>query len=129
MDREVTVRTWWRWVLRGLAVVALAIGAVLLFAQPTASETLRVPGSTNPVTVGCSSPFEQFQGNVFWTSQPLQPTTETGPDTYALRCESAASDREHIVAVLGAGGVVLVGLSFLRRRRPVVTVPVNPSVL
>ena len=123
------MNNWWRWVLRGLAVVALVVGAVLLFAEPTASETLRVPGSTNPVTVGCSSPFEQFQGNVFWTSQPLQPTTETGPDTYALRCESAASDREHIIEALGAGAVILVGLSFLGRRRPVVTVPVNPSVL
>ena len=71
------MNNWWRWVLRGLAVVALAVGAVLLFAQPTASETLRVSGSSNPVTIGCSSPFEQFQGNVFWTSQPLQPTTET----------------------------------------------------
>jgi hypothetical protein len=55
--------------------------------------------------------------------------TETGPDTYALRCESAASDREHIIEALGAGAVILVGLSFLGRRRPVVTVPVNPSVL
>jgi hypothetical protein len=40
MTRKVTVRNWWRWMLRGLVVVALVIGGVLPFIQPIANENL-----------------------------------------------------------------------------------------
>ena len=123
------MRNWWRWTLRGMAVVALVIGGVLLFIQPIANETLHIPGYNKVVTVGCSSPFEQFQGKVLQTPS-LQPIAEiAAPDTYPSRCKGAASDREHIIEALGIGAVILIALSFWRRRRPVVIVPVNPSVL
>jgi hypothetical protein len=37
--------------------------------------------------------------------------------------------REHVIGVLGIGAVIIIGLSFLPRRRPVVTISVNPSLL
>jgi hypothetical protein len=49
----------------------------------------------------------------------------TGPRfaAYLARCKSAASDHEHIIEALGAGAVILVGVSFLRRRRQLSPAP------
>jgi MYXO-CTERM domain-containing protein len=38
-------------------------------------------------------------------------------------------DYNDAASALGIGAIVLIALSFWRRRRPVVIVPVNPSVL
>lgn len=55
----------------------------------------------------------------------LQVVAVAGPDTYLLKCKSAASDRGHIIEVLSAGAFILAGISFLRRRRPMEKVPVE----
>ena len=84
--KKVTMRNWWRWTLRGLAVVALVISGVLLFIQPIANETLHIPGYNKIVTVGCSTPFQQFQGNPLWiTGSPTPPGPVASSDTYPLK--------------------------------------------
>ncbi len=126
------MNNWWCWVLRGLAVVALVVGAVLLFTQPIPNTSSRVTGDSHEiVTFGCLSPFEQIRGRTLSVTGYPTPLVEAAgtDDNFVVECKSAASDHEHIVEALGAGAVILVGLSFLGRRRPVVIVPVNPSVL
>jgi hypothetical protein len=127
---EVNVRNWWRWILRALAVIALVIGGVLLFIQLIANENVHVPGSTEVLTFGCSTPFQQFQGNPLWiTGSPTPPGPVASSDTYLLKCDRAGTEREHIIEALGTGAVILIVLSFWRQRRPVMTVPVNPAML
>jgi hypothetical protein len=134
------VHTWWRWVLRGLAVVALVVGSAFLTLRPLPSAAFPLRESRDIVTATCLSPFQQIQGRTLADSvaprlgSPITRSATTGDVSEwsrneVARCTQAASGREHIVEALGAGAVVLVGMSFLRRQRPVVTVPVNPSVL
>jgi len=94
----------------------LVVGGVLLFSQPIANENLHIPGTNEVLTVGCSSPFEQFQGNVLRGDSRLQIMAGTTPDTYRPKCESAAGEREHVIEALGGAAVILVVLSFVRRR-------------
>ena len=132
------MRNWWRWTLRGLAMVALIISGVLLALHPgvavrvgpIANENVHVPGSTEVLTFGCSTPFQQFQGNPLWiTGSPTPPGPVASSDTYLLKCDRAGTEREHIIEALGTGAVILIVLSFWRQRRPVMTVPVNPAML
>ena len=116
------MHNWWRWVLRSLAVAALVVGGVLLFIQPIANKNLRIYGSV--VTLSCSTPFQHLQGKSVTASEP---TTYSGHSPYILECQSAASDREHIIEALGVGVVILVGLSFLRHRRPTASVPLEAA--
>lgn len=114
----------WRWILRGLAVVTLVIGGVLLF-QP-------VTGSNPSTELSCPTPFFQLLGQApsgHFHPPAMKVAFANGYADPVAACKSAASDREHIIEALGIGAVVLVGLTFLPRRRPVVTVPVNPSIL
>jgi hypothetical protein len=108
-DEGVTVSNWWRWVLRGLAVIALVVGGVLLVLHP------------HSASMTCLSPFNRITG-----SQLKLPTGKRQPPSEILawraavrECSAATNGREHIVETLGAVAIVLVGLSFLRRRRPV----------
>lgn len=117
MTRKVAMSAWWRWAMRGLAALALIAVGILLFAQPLAHESLHFPDSDKTVIIGCSSPFDQIQAKVLWFSSDLQPFTESSPDTYLPRCEADASGREHIIEALSTGAIVLIALSFLRRRR------------
>jgi hypothetical protein len=111
-------------------VIALVIGGVLLTLRPLPSENLVTAGSREVVTMGCPSPFQQFQGHSLSIIGSPTPLVEfASSDAYPLRCKSAASDREHVIEGLGVGAVILTALSFWRRRRPVVTIPVNPSLL
>jgi hypothetical protein len=57
----------------------------------------------------------------FFNAEPLHFATRV--------CSAATNGREHLIDALGIGAVILIGLSFLPRRRPVVTVSVNPSLL
>lgn len=139
--KKVTVGSGWRWTLRGLALVALVISGVLLTLRLIPSSTFPLKGSKEAVIATCLSPFDQIQGRAL--SELLSPRPGppynaawfmTGPITVwsrreVTRCAQAASDREYIIEALGIGAIILIGLSFLPRRRPVVTVPVNPSVL
>jgi len=130
--RGVTVRNWWRWTLRGLAMAAAVGGMVLLALHPSAR--YYVPNSSPRVssTATCLSPFNRLTG----AQQFKLPRFERQPPELILRmravirvCGAATNGREHIVDALGIGAVILVGLSFLPRRRPVVTVSVDPSLL
>jgi hypothetical protein len=102
-----------------LAVVALVVGPVLLF-QPIPSSTLSCPTAFWQV-------LGQTPSGTFHPPRAIASAKRYGDPVAA--CKSAASDREHIIEALGIGAVVLVGLSFLPRRRPVVTVSVDPSLL
>lgn len=106
---------WWRWALRTLGVLALVTGAVLLVANPTASRYATGGFGAKPptVTFQCPSPFGQLTG-----------THESGAIS---GCSAATTGREHIVESLGSGAVVLVGLSFLRRRGTSLTSRLEPS--
>ncbi len=113
---------WWRWTLRGLAVVALVVGAVLLF-QP-------VSGLNGPSTsLSCPTPFWQILGQApsgrFSPPPSRAIAFAKGSADPVAACRSAASDREHVIEALGAGAVVLVGVSFLRRRRRMTRAPVE----
>jgi hypothetical protein len=128
------VREWWRWTLRGVAALALAAGGVLLAMHPTVSyqppffpsadqaipPNLRVPFL-------CISPFSQLTGarqvapdspppNAI--GSPLLPAAEVAAlQAVSAACSAATNGREHIVEALGIGAILLVGLSFLPRRR------------
>jgi hypothetical protein len=157
--RGVTVRNWWRWTLRGLALLAFVAAGIFLGLRPVVSSHVRsfrdvltgvvivIPAQT--VTFSCLSPFDRIQGSSHpvTLSRPQLPRMQiTGPLTalgtnnggffnaeplhFATRvCSAATNGREHLIDALGIGAVILIGLSFLPRRRPVVTVSVNPSLL
>lgn len=123
------MRGWWRWTLRGIAILALVGGGVLLALHPNA---LYYPPHSNlhgyPAT--CLSPFNRLTG----TQQFTLPRYENPPPSVILAvraearvCSAATNGREHIVDLLGIGAVVLVGLSFLPRRRHVATTALEPS--
>jgi hypothetical protein len=129
------VRNWWRWILRGLALVALAGAGVLLALHPLPSSSTHLPGTHLTITASCLSPLDQIGGRTqSITLSPLPPinrslwfiTAAVPSDT---PCRHATTGREHDAEALGIGAVILIALSFWRRRRSVVIVPVNPSVL
>jgi hypothetical protein len=84
--------------------------------------------------VSCLNPFNRITGEQRFNQfrklhQSPPPSVLLVVPAAEAMCSNATNGREHIVDALGIGAVVLVRLSFLRRRRPVVIVPVNPSVL
>jgi hypothetical protein len=157
--RGVTVRNWWRWTLRGLAVVALVAAGIFFGLRPVVSSHVRgfrevltgvvivIPAQT--ITLSCPSPFDRVQGSshpVTLSHSQLRQMKFTGPlkalgsngggffnteppHFATMTCGTATNGREHLIDALGMGAIILVGLSFLPRRRPVVTIPVNPSLL
>jgi hypothetical protein len=121
-SREVTVRDWWRWTLRGVAVLALVAGGVLLGLHPTAS--YRLHGNRLALSAQCVSPFDRLRG------EPVSPIlVDSIPPASAIpnmravsaACSSAIAGREHIVEALGGSAALLVALSFLPRRRALAT--------
>lgn len=122
------MRSAWRWTLRGVAVLALVAGGVLLGLHPSAS--YRAPGLAGKANVAslCWSPFNVLRGeNNFYRNgnyTGLQPWAldPNGPPNPGLApalaaCSAATNGREHVIDALGVGAVLLVGLSFLPRRR------------
>ena len=118
----------WRWVLRTSGVLALVAGGVLLALHPSATFRLVppkvgiIPARAVGVTSGkCFSPFNRL------TDYQLPPQTPPpGIDRQIAQaatapCSAATNDREHIVEALGIGAIVLVGLSFIPRRRALAT--------
>jgi hypothetical protein len=117
------VRAWWRWTLRGVAVLALAAGGVLLAVHPSASFTnpqILYPLGSGMGTTQCPSPFNRLTGG----SRLLPPgplSAQRRNDARLVACNAVTNDREHIVEALGGGAVLLTGLSFLPRRRALAT--------
>jgi hypothetical protein len=107
------VREWWRWTLRGVAVLALVAGGVLVALHPV----VRVPspiifplGNYPAPTTQCLSPFDRLTGEIGTLNR------------HAITvCSAGTNDREHIAEALGGGAVLLVALSFLPRRRALAT--------
>jgi hypothetical protein len=109
-------------------VLALIAGGVLLALHPSATFRLVppkvgiIPARSVGVTSGkCFSPFNRL------TDYQLPPQTPPpGVDRQIAQaatapCSAATNDREHIIEALGIGAVLLVGLSFLPRRRALLT--------
>jgi len=113
--REVTMRNWWRWALRGVAVVEVVSGVVF-------------PAET--VTLRCPSAYDRAHGTAHTFVVRVSPPNSTGSVFVpASSCNPVTMDYNVAASALGIGAVVLIALSFWRRGRPVVNVPVNPSVL
>ena len=131
MTRKVTVRHWWRWVLRGLVVTALVVGVVLLPLHPSTAfglgDATSLASGSFPVE-SCYSPFNRLTGDST-PSFDVPGIPAATLKAMEAQCSGPTNEREHIVEALGIGAVILIGLSFLPRRRPVVIVPVNPQVL
>ena len=109
------MREWWRWALRGVAVLALVAGGILLTLHPTA--TYQAPGQTQSRTIlqtnWCVSPFERLTGNNLTMSSFLargaaNPEVSVGLATLAA-CNAATNDREHTSEALGIGAILLSG--------------------
>jgi hypothetical protein len=109
-------------------MVALVVGGVLLALHPSVHYYL--PSLSNPSPEAFVIEICPARSTASWAAQRLRstlrlPTLQAAP----AACSAATNGREHALEALGLGAVILVGLSFLPRRRPVVTIPVNPSVL
>jgi len=150
---------WWRWILRGIATFALIVAGLLLVVRPIygtggpayfveTGDKITVPRQV--VSFSCPSTLDQIQGRTrpdltFWTSGGpgavvIGPISERSlnrggfgtpglPQSPTRACSAAITDREHVAEALVIGLTILISLSFLPRRRPVMVVPVNPSVL
>ena len=100
-------------------MLALVTGGVLLALHPTASyraPTLFPLGNSPALTAQCFSPFNRlsnYQVPQFSGSQRVHQAMRAAN----AACSAATNGCEHIVDALGIGAVLLVGLSFLPRRR------------
>jgi hypothetical protein len=122
------VREWWRWTLRGVAVLALVAGGVLLLLHPSASydSPLAVPAHLQ-LSEQCDSPLNQIRGTQ-WSS-PASRTSILIPTAIYVRlvrvqsaaCGSATNGRAYVAEALGIGAVLLLGLSLSPRRRALAT--------
>lgn len=114
------MRAWWRWAFRGAAVLAFAAAGVLLALHPSASyPALGGLSAKAPlVTIQCLSPFDRLTGGKM----------QVLPMRGMAACSAATNARERDVDALGAGGVVLVGLSFLPLRRAMAKKPLVSSL-
>ena len=136
------MRNWWRWVLRSLAVVALVVAGVLLalhqvekFPGVVISYSPRqvVSGVIFPAetaTLRCPSAYDRAHGKTHIFVVSISPHDSTGSVFVpASSCNPVTMDYNDAAIALGIAGGVLIALSFWRRRRPVVTISVDPSVL
>ena len=86
------MREWWRWTLRGGAVLALVGGGVVLALRPTAS--YRLLGNRLALSAQCVSPFDRLRG------EPVSPIlVDSIPPASAIpnirAVDAACSRRDH----------------------------------
>jgi hypothetical protein len=104
-------------------VLPLACCGVLLALHPTTSyrsPILHPLGDFHAPTALCPNPFNRLAG----APQFAHENTSSGHELWMVAsaaCSAAADDREHIINAPGIGAVLLVGLSFLPRRRALAT--------
>jgi hypothetical protein len=119
---------WWRWTLRGVAVLGLVASGVFLALHPSA--TFRVvppkvgiiPARSVGVAGGkCFSPFNRLIDYQLPRTTPPPGEDRQIAQAATSACSAATNDREHIVEALGGSAILLVGLSFLPRRRAMAT--------
>jgi hypothetical protein len=143
------VREWWRWMSQGAAVLALVVGGVVLVLNRTVSyhppyvapsgihSAFAIPSNFR-VRFLCISPFSQLTGVQQQFSDPAGPSAFTGqlavapgnpqPKAVSAACGAAANGQEHIAEALGGAAALLVGPSFLpRRREPATKQALEPS--
>lgn len=109
----------WRWTLRGVAVLALVAGGVLLALHPSANWSVTDTSiSPDTATFQCLSPFNRLT-----SEKQLAVLSPPGALSRVVQglCANATNGREHAVEALGAGTILLVGLSFVPRRRALAT--------
>jgi hypothetical protein len=124
------VHDWWRWTMRGVAVLALVACGVVLPLHPSASyrSPILFPLESSGVpTAQCLSPFNRLTGS----QQDLQedPHSTAFQRAVGSACSPATNARERLVEALGAGAVLLAGLSFLPRRRTPAVRRLEPSTV
>jgi hypothetical protein len=107
---------WLRIVLRVVAVVLIAVGAYLIWMQPTATVVSNSLLTKVTVQVRCSSVLNQWTNNakpaaLLLNGQPLISVPEAQSS-----CASPATTIKRVSAGLGGAAVVLVVVSLLRRR-------------
>ena len=112
-------------------MLPLAAGGVLLGLHPSAGFTN--PQNVHPLGNGmaitqCLSPFDRLTGGS-WSLPPGPASVQHVNDVRLVACSAVTNDREHIIDALGIGGIVLIGLSFLPRRRALATKPLALSRL
>jgi hypothetical protein len=114
-----------------MAVAALVITGVLLVLHPSTAFGLgnatSLASQSFPIE-SCYSPFNRLTGDST-PSFDVPGIPAAALKAMEAQCSGPTNGREHIVDALGIGAVILIGLSFLPRRRPVMTVPVNPAML
>jgi len=108
-----------RWVVRVLAVAAIATGLVFFYLHPSARFPFQEESSPYQVimvTTVCVSPFNR------WTGHEPPPAMVGGPfiqedEASGIKaCDTAITGREHVGWTFIVLGIVGGGLTFLRRR-------------
>jgi hypothetical protein len=120
-----------RWALRAVAVGALVVVGFLVVLHPIAT----VQGFPADLHFACTTPLERIRyyvanGGPF----PLAgypPFDGPAPAVVVVVCLRATSARVHLVDLLGAGALLILGLSFLPHRRRqsalIPAIPITPS--
>lgn len=123
------MRVWWRWTSRGIAIIALVVGGVLLALHPVARYD-QYPPATKTISpalrLTCLSPFDRLTGTTLDYHGVIE---RLSPTILQAACAAATDERERVVDALGIGAVVFAGLSFLPRRRELATVRLEPSAV
>jgi hypothetical protein len=106
-----------RLLLRLLAVLCLAAGAYLTIMQPKETVVgVHVITKVN-VSVQCSSVWDQLTHRAKPASLTLNGNAISSLPAAQNACASASRTIKKVDAGIGAGAVVTMGLSFVRRRR------------
>jgi hypothetical protein len=106
-----------RFLLRLLAVLCLAAGAYLTIMQPKETVAgVNIIAKVN-VSVQCSSVWDQLTHHAKPASLTLNGNAISSLPAAQNACNSAGRTIKRVDAGLGAGAVVFLGLSFVRRRR------------
>jgi hypothetical protein len=122
------VKHWWRWTLRGIALLALVGSGVLVASYRVGSFSsvvvdhiprqvvlgVVVPAET--VTIRCPSAYDRAHGKTQISVVSVRPPNPSV--SLFVSCNPVTEDYNDAALGLGGGAVVLAGLSFFRRRRP-----------
>ena len=99
-------------------MIGLVAGGVFLALHPIvtvpASDFVSSPAGHPYFSIQCSSPFDSL---IPGPRHGVQYSTLAYQRAIDAACSAATNGRQHIAEALGGGAVILLGLSFLPRRR------------